>query len=85
VNPAEGFPVMASCRECKTEVSSEALTCPRCGAPSPTGAPGAPQTRVEEDLRRIRGDVATIRWWLVTVPLSLLALYLAYYLLRGYL
>ncbi len=33
------------CRECKTEVSTEAATCPKCGVGSPTGAVAAMKTR----------------------------------------
>jgi len=76
---------MASCRECKAEVSSEARTCPRCGVPAPTGVPGAPQTTLEEDLRRIRQELAAIRWWLITLPLTLFAVWLAVQLVAGWL
>lgn len=34
---------LVPCRECGSNVSTEAATCPHCGVPSPTGAAPGPQ------------------------------------------
>ncbi|HKS17120.1 MAG TPA: hypothetical protein VJU16_07390 [Planctomycetota bacterium] len=73
--------MMASCRECTAQVSSEARACPHCGAPAPTG--GAPPNKIEDDLASIRADVKALRWWLVTLPLICFALILAYVLFQS--
>jgi len=36
---------LVRCRECGTQVSSEAPTCPRCGVPRPSSLPGPPPPR----------------------------------------
>ena len=46
------------CRECKAEISTEAKTCPKCGAPNPTGSntllnATAPQPNVPSQQRRL--------------------------------
>ncbi|HZN61801.1 MAG TPA: hypothetical protein VFC90_05290 [Planctomycetota bacterium] len=40
--------------------------------------------KIEDDLAAIRGDVRTLRLWIVTLPLIVLALYFLSILLEGF-
>ena len=68
---------LGSCRECGQQISTEALSCPHCGVPSPTEseewiklerqldaiAPGGGRLalRIKQDIEAGRGQVHTIK------------------------
>jgi uncharacterized membrane protein YvbJ len=67
--------MMASCRECQKQVSSEALACPDCGAPWPAGS-GMNPYPMERDVAEIRKEIRRLRLWLVTIILIFGVLFL---------
>lgn len=70
------------CRECRRDISSEATSCPHCGAPrpteQPTGVPPPPQLKhtTVDQLHDSKGPgvAATILGWVVGAVIGLLAL-----------
>lgn len=74
--------MLESCGECRGPLSTEARACPRCGAPGRDDSP--PATHLERDIAIIKREVTTLRHWLITIPIVLVALYLAYYLLKSF-
>ena len=76
--------MLESCRECRGPISTTARAFPRCGAPGSALDDSPPDSRLERDLATIKRDVMALRRWLITAPLVLAGLYLAYYLIKHF-
>jgi len=57
---------LVQCRECGQQISTEAASCPRCGAPNPTGYAVARQQQVVYvETRRPSGGIAAVLSFLI--------------------